>query len=236
MPGGQRGCRGPSRSSPSHADLPTRRHPASRGRRRAAPSAPAGVPDTTTATSLQSRVSGDAWHLVSRSRDSGSRLMSVACPASIRAGRPRTRRHARREARRACGGPVASIGSTRSAVDARAASGRRSLAESSRKSVNQAGTTATSRRPTPRRRSSCRVEALGALDVGDGSDHNLEPRRESHGPGRLRRGVIAQLCTAHEGPPQAAFAGSKSGCGHASRPSYALVTALGCPASGPGAR
>ena len=27
--------------------------------------------------------------------------MSVACPASIRAGRPRTRRHARREARRA---------------------------------------------------------------------------------------------------------------------------------------
>jgi hypothetical protein len=182
------------------------------------------------------RVSGDAWQLVSCSRDSGSRLMSVACAASIRAGRPRSRRHARREARRACGGPVASIGSTRSAVDTRAASGRRSLAESSRKSVNQAGTTATSRRPTPRRRSSCRVEALGALDIGDGNDHNLEPRRESHGPGRLRRGVIAQLCTAHEGPPRVALAGSKSGCGHASRPSYALVTALGCPASGPGAR
>jgi hypothetical protein len=55
MPGGKRGRRGPSRSSPSHARLPTRRDPASPSRRRATPSAPAGVPDTTTATSLQSR-------------------------------------------------------------------------------------------------------------------------------------------------------------------------------------
>jgi hypothetical protein len=40
MPGEKHGRRGPSRSSPSHARLPTRRHPASPSRRRAAPSPP----------------------------------------------------------------------------------------------------------------------------------------------------------------------------------------------------